>query len=138
LYFRNLQGWLVIGIYTLFWLGMPLVAILNAVIREKVYKNTVGELAAHQLSTVTLIILIGIYTWLVSLGWKLESVAQALIVGVIWLVLTISFEFGFGRLVMKHTWERLFNDYNVLKGRIWILVLVWTLLAPLVINSIYF
>jgi len=117
---------------------MPLVAILNAVIREKVYRNYLGELTAHQLSTVTLIIFIGIYTWLVSLGWRLESTGQALIVGVIWLALTVSFEFGFGRLVMKHPWERLFNDYNILKGRVWILVLVWTLLAPLAINSVYF
>ena len=127
-----------IVVYTLFWFGMPLVAILNAVIREKVYRNYLGELTAHQLSTVTLIIFIGIYTWLVSLGWRLESTGQALIVGVIWLALTVSFEFGFGRLVMKHPWERLFNDYNILKGRVWILVLVWTLLAPLAINSVYF
>lgn len=127
-----------IGIYALFWLGMPVVAILNAIIREKVYKDTLGELAAHQLSTLTLMILIGVYTWLISLGWKLESVGQALIIGAIWLVLTVSFEFSFGRLVMKHPWERLFNDYNILKGRVWVLALVWTLLAPLAINSIYF
>ena len=126
-----------IGVYTLFWFGMPLLAILNATVREKVYKNALGELAAHQLSTATLIIIIGIYTWLISLGWKLESAGQALIVGGIWIGLTVSFEFGFGRLVMKHTWERLLHDYNIMEGRVWILVLLWTLLAPLTINLIY-
>ena len=125
------------GIYALFWLGMPLLAILNAVVREKAYKNTLGELAAHQLSTATLIILIGIYTWLISLGWKLESTGQALTAGGIWLVLTVSFEFIFGRLVMKHPWERLFHDYNILEGRVWILALIWTLLAPLTLYIIY-
>jgi hypothetical protein len=125
-----------IGIYTLFWLGMPLLAILNAVVREKVYKNALGELAAHQLSTVILLILISIYAWLISLNWNLESVGRAMIVGSIWLGLTVSFEFGFGRLVMKHSWQRLFHDYNILKGRVWILVLLWTLLAPLVLNFI--
>ena len=124
-------------IYTLFWLGMPVVAILNALIREKVYKDAIGELAAHQLSTITLIILIGIYTWLVSLGWKLQSAGDALIVGGIWLALTVAFEFGFGRLVMKHPWERLFHDYNISKGRIWVLVLLWTLMAPLAVNYAY-
>ena len=127
-----------IGIYTLFWFGMPLVAILNAVIREKIYRNTLGELMAHQLSTVTLIILIGIYTYLISIGWKLESTKQSLIVGGIWLVLTISFEFGFGHLAMKHPWERLFQDYNIFKGRTWILVPICTMLAPLMINFTYF
>jgi hypothetical protein len=124
-------------IYSLFWLGMPVVAILNAAVREKAYKNSVGELAAHQLSTLTLLILIAIYTWLISLGWKLESAGEALTVGAVWLVLTIAFEFGFGRLVMHHPWERLFHDYNILKGRVWILVLIWTFLAPLVINLAY-
>jgi hypothetical protein len=127
-----------IGIYALFWLGMPVMAILNAIIREKVYKDTLGELASHQLSTITLIIFIGVYTWLVSLGWKIESARQAFTVGGIWLVLTVCFEFSFGRLVMKHPWGRLFHDYNIIKGRVWILVLVWTLLAPLAINSVYF
>jgi hypothetical protein len=45
---------------------MPLLAILNATVREKYFKNNLSELAAHQLSTVTLIILIGIYTGLIS------------------------------------------------------------------------
>ena len=52
--------------------------------------------------------------------------------------LTVSFEFGFGRLVMKHSWERLLHDYNILEGRVWILVLLWTLLAPLAYNFIHF
>ena len=125
-----------IGIYVLFWLGMPLLAILNAIVREKVYKNAIGELAAHQLSTAILIVLIGIYTWLISLGWRPETAAQAFIIGGVWLVLTVSFEFGFGRLVMKHSWKRLLHDYNILKGCVWILVLLWTLLAPLTINLI--
>ena len=123
--------------YSLFWLGMPVAAILNAAVREKAYKNSIGELAAHQLSTLTLLILIAIYTWLISLGWKLESTGEALTVGAVWLVLTVAFEFGFGRLVMKHPWERLFYDYNIFKGRIWMLVLIWTFLAPLVINLAY-
>lgn len=123
-----------IVIYTVFWFGMPLIAILNATTREKIYKNTFDELVAHQISTVTLIILIGIYTWLISFGWKLETAGQALIIGSIWLILTILFEFGFVHLVMKYSWARLFNDYNILKGRIWVLIPIWTLIAPLIIN----
>ena len=128
---------MMVGIYALFWLGMPLLAILNAVVRERVYQNALGKLKAHQLSTATLIIIIGIYSWLISLGWKLESAGQALTVGGIWLVLTVAFEFGFGRLVMKHPWERLLHDYSIRKGRVWILVPLWTLLAPLTLYSIY-
>jgi hypothetical protein len=126
-----------IGVYVLFWFGMPILAILNAAIRKKVYKKSVGELAAHQISTLTLIILIGIYTWLISIGWKLESTGQAFIVGTIWIALTVSFELIFGRFVMKNPWKRLLHDYNIFKGRVWILMLLWTLIVPLVVNYIY-
>ena len=123
----------VVWIYTLLWLGLPVLAILNAVIREKVYKNTLGELTSHQVSSITLMILLGVYTWLFNLVWQLESDGQALIIGLIWLLLTVAFEFVFGHFVMKHSWARLFHDYNILEGRVWLLVLVWTLLAPLAV-----
>ena len=34
-----------------------------------------------------------------------------------WLGLTLAFEFGFGRLVAKQSWEQLLADYNVAAGR---------------------
>jgi hypothetical protein len=40
----------------------------------------------------------------------------AILVGVMWLALTLVFEIVFGRLVMHATWERLGSDYNVLSG----------------------
>lgn len=42
----------------------------------------------------------------------------------------IAVEFGFGQFVMGHSWSTLLHDYNVFAGRIWILVLLTTLLGP--------
>ena len=56
----------------------------------------------------------------------------ALAIGGIWLALTVAFEFLFGHYVMGHPWSRLFHDYNLLEGRLWVLVLVWTFIAPYV------
>jgi hypothetical protein len=42
--------------YTITWLSMVILAIIDTVIRDKVYKETVGELRAHQISTFTGII----------------------------------------------------------------------------------
>ncbi|MEW6447103.1 MAG: hypothetical protein AB1426_03305, partial [Bacillota bacterium] len=53
-------------------------------------------------------------------------------IGLIWLVLTVAFEFGFGHFVMGHSWSRLLHDYNLLKGRLWVLVLLWVAIAPYV------
>jgi hypothetical protein len=51
-------------------------------------------------------------------------------VGAAWLGLTIGFEFGFGRLVAKQSWERLLADYDVSAGRTWPLVLAWLAAGP--------
>lgn len=116
--------------YTIAWLPMVVIAIVNGAMREAGYKKFLGELRAHQVSTVTGIALFGLYIWALSLWWKIESPAQAVTIGLIWLVLTVAFEFGFGHFVMGHSWSRLLHDYNLLKGRLWVLVLLWVAIAP--------
>lgn len=112
------------------WLPMLPLAILNAVIREKGYGRHLSELAAHQISTVTAAILFGIYIGGLAIFWPLQSATQALTLGLIWLVLTVSFEFLFGHYVAKHSWSRLLQDYNLLVGRVWSLLLAWITIAP--------
>lgn len=116
--------------YALLWLGLPILAIINGTIRNLFYKDALGELLAHQLSTASLIVLIGAYTWLFGFLWRIQSTSQALIIGLIWVSLTIAFEFIFGHYVMGHPWARLLHEYNILQGRVWLLVLIWTALAP--------
>jgi hypothetical protein len=122
--------------YLLAWLVMPIIGIINGTVREFTYGRHIKELAAHQISTVTGIILFGLYAWLLSLRWKIPTMGQTMIVGLIWLGLTIAFEFLFGHYVMKHPWSRLFHDYNLAEGRIWILVLIWITFAPLVFHKL--
>jgi hypothetical protein len=119
--------------YTLAWFPLVLLAILNGALREKGYRRFMSELRAHQLSTLIGIVLVGIYVWIMELLWPLESSQQAFQIGGIWLVLTILFEFGFGHYVMGHPWERLFHDYNILTGRVWLVFVIWTAISPLVI-----
>jgi len=118
--------------YTIAWIGMVIIAIINAAIREIGYKKLLGELLAHQVSTVTAVILFGFYAWALSLRWKIQSSTQAIAIGFIWLILTVAFEFLFGHYVMKHPWSRLFHDYNIFEGRLWALVLLWITIAPFV------
>ena len=120
--------------YTVSWIGMVIIAIMSGVIRDAVYGKPLGDLRAHQISTFTLIILSGLYLWLLGLTWNITSPGQAITIGLIWLALTVAFEFLFGHYVMKHPWTRLLHDYNILKGRIWVLVLVliWITIAPYV------
>jgi apolipoprotein N-acyltransferase len=118
--------------YILSWIpGIP-IAIVNGIIRDSFYRQFLNELHAHQLSALSFFVLFGIYVWFILKWLKLDSLQDGLRLGLTWLVLTVAFEFLFGHFVMGHPWERLFHDYNLLAGRVWVLVLLWIAAAPLI------
>jgi len=119
------------------WLVFVVIAIINAAVRNKVYKPVVGDLAAHQISTVIFVSLIFVVTYLILRvsGLQLTDLS-ALVMGSIWLVSTILFEFAAGHYAFKNSWEKLLADYNIFKGRIWSLVLLATFLAPYITNQL--
>ena len=125
-----------IGKYMSGWLPLVAIGILNGVLRQAVYGKYIGELTAHQISTLTGIILMGLYIWWLTGVWKIESPGQAIAIGLIWLVMTVVFEFLFGHYVIGHSWKKLFHDYNILEGRVWVLVLAWITVAPIVFYKI--
>jgi hypothetical protein len=120
----------IVLLYAAGWLGLVILAIMNGIVRVKVYAPFMDDLTAHQVSTLIGIFLFGIYIWLLTGIIKIESSQQALLVGLLWLVMTVAFEFLFGHYVAGHPWSKLFQDYNIFKGRVWLLVLIWTTLAP--------
>lgn len=122
--------------YLISWIpGIP-IAIVNGIIRTSLYTQFLPELRAHQLTTVSFIVLFGIYVWFVLKWLKLSSTQEAFQLGLTWLILTISFELLFGHFVMGHSWTSLFHDYNLLAGRVWVLVLVWIATAPIIFHRI--
>ena len=119
------------------WFLFVPIAIINGFIREKVYKPRIGDLAAHQLSTVFAILAFLTFTY-VMLGDRLSEVPTltALLIGLMWMLMTITFEFGFGYFVEHIRWEILFEDYNLLKGRVWGLMLLTILITPYIIKLV--
>lgn len=126
-----------IYIHILWWFAFPFLGILNGTIRELTYKKFVGDLPAHQISTITGIVFFGIIFYLIFRKWKIESIKYAFIVGFVWLFLTIFFEFGFGHYIMGNPWQKLFHDYNLTEGRVWSLFLVWVTIAPFIFYKIF-
>ena len=122
------------SLWKYFWLWFPMIgiAIANGLLREVWYGRRLGELRAHQLSTLSALVLLGLYMWLVLRLLPPASAGQAARVGLMWLALTVAFEFLFGHFVAGHSWSRLFQDYNLMAGRVWVLVLVWLAVAPVV------
>jgi hypothetical protein len=118
--------------YVLAWFPMLLIAIGNGALRQLVFAKAMPELRAHQLSTAIGLVLIGLFIWAVIRIWPPSSARQALSIGIVWLALTVAFEFVFGRFVMHHPWSRLLNDYNLFEGRLWAVFLIWLTIAPYV------
>lgn len=121
---------------TIAWLGGIPLAIINGAIRNYGYAPYTGPLLAHQISSIIAVILFASYLWILNKRWTMTSTNQSLQIGASWLILTILFEFVFGHYVMGHTWATLLADYNIFAGRIWSLVLFWTLIGPYVIYRV--
>ena len=122
--------------YTIAWVPMVFIAIVNGAVRQFGYGKLLNQLPAHQLSCLTGIALFFVYTWCLSLYWPLESSRQAFTIGLIWLILTIAFEFLFMQYGAKVPWGKLLQDYNILEGRLWVLVLFAVFMAPYVVFRI--
>ncbi len=116
--------------YTLAWVPMIFIAVANGVIRQFVYGPQMSELSAHQISCATAILLFFLYTRLLARLMPLKNSRQAFLIGGIWLILTVAFEFCFGLFIAGHSIDRLMHDYNVAAGRLWVLVLISLTLMP--------
>ena len=114
---------------------MIAIAFANATLRELVLIKHFSEFKAHQLSTISLIILCSIYIWFVFPLLNIQNSKQAFLIGFVWMLLTIAFEFSLGRLTNK-SWEYLFQDYNLFAGRIWLLFLFSLFVLPYLIYMV--
>lgn len=116
--------------YLLAWFVMLLVSVANGTLRDFTYGDYVSELHAHQLSTLIGIILLGLVIRAYVHRWPPASAHQALFIGLFWTALTVAFEFLFFHYAAGHPWAELLANYDLLRGRIWVLLLVWVALAP--------
>ena len=112
------------------WFLLVLLAIINGFIRQKFIIPKVGEQKAHVIGTIIFLILQFILIFVYVKMSLIRESSILLEVGVFWVILTVLFEFGFGHYIMKHPWSKLLADYNIFKGRIWLLVLINNIFAP--------
>lgn len=115
------------------WLLLLFVAMVAATLRVKLLEPRVGEPAAHVLGSLLVAVvfaalILALAPWVVP---DLDA-RRLLVLGGGWTLATVGFEFGFGRLVMGHPWSRLLADYDLRRGRIWVLVLLVILVMPTV------
>jgi hypothetical protein len=112
------------------WLVMLLAAILNAALREQLFAPWLGKAAALPLSGITLSALVfGIALVFIPRFGNLRTTLYFTI-GLVWVVLTLAFEFLLGHFLLGQSWRETIQVLNVKQGDLFALVLVVSLLSP--------
>ncbi|MFQ5756666.1 MAG: hypothetical protein ACE5H7_11330 [Acidiferrobacterales bacterium] len=116
----------IIGISVLF-VG---VAILNGAMREKFLAPLIGAQLALPLSG----ILLSGFVFLITLGMapflNLSNPLSLWLVGIFWVFLLLIFEFIFGHYVMEEPRRKLLEQFNPLKGNLFLMVIFATAISP--------
>lgn len=112
------------------WGLLVVIAVANGALREYLLAPRLGAQAGHVVSTIVLCAAIFVVALLTVRWIGPRGRRDAVLIGATWLALTLAFEFLAGHYLFGNSWEKLFADYNLPRGRVWILVPLVTLFAP--------
>lgn len=111
------------------WLLLLVLAVTGGFIRDRWMKPRLGDARSHQVETLILcavfVTVIALFTMAVS-----PPLPQALFLGLFLLVLSLAFEFLFGRYVVRSSWSEMLADYNLFRGRLLPLLWLTVFLTP--------
>ena len=113
----------------LIWLAIIPCAILNGALREIVINPLIDERFGLPLSGVLLCMILFVLCWFGIPRIGRGTAKTYWIIGLLWIVLTILFETGFG-LLTGDTLLELIRAYDVTTGNLWLLVILFTGIAP--------
>ena len=118
------------------WLMEILVSGFNFfVLMNLIYEPRWGVLVAHQIGMSSRIVYISIFAYLLLRYVKKYATKDLVHVGVLWIGLTLLFEWG-GSLAMGVPVEEILIGWNIFAGYMWSYVLLTYLLAPLIVGTI--
>jgi hypothetical protein len=114
------------------WLLILPLMVANGIFRETALVPSLGRTSADVASAAIGIAIILLVTMPFLRRAHDRSTASLARVSVIWLVLTVAFEFLFGHYVDRKSWAELAANYAIWRGKLWPLVLASLVLAPFV------
>ena len=114
------------------WLVLIVAEIAHGILRAIVLVPFVGEFRSNQIGVFTGSAIILMISYLTIQWIRAKRRNGLMLVGLIWLVLTVAFEVLFGRFVVGLSWERIASDYNVLNGGLMPLGLLVLFFSPMI------
>lgn len=112
------------------WLVILCLAVANGALREVVLIPSIGKSHGYILSGALLSLFVAFVACALVRFQQGITVSQGFRIGILWLCLTLAFEFSFGRYVQHKSWAELLDAYTFKDGNVWPVVLLITLLAP--------
>ncbi len=119
------------------WLLIIVAEIVHGILRAIVLVPVVGEFRSNQIGVFTGSAIILAITYFTIRWIGATSRTELLLVGAIWLVLTVAFEVLFGRFVVGLSWKRIASDYNILNGGLMPLGLLVLLFSPMIAAKLF-
>jgi len=118
-----------IGRALLVWLLMMVIETIHGVLRNLLLVPLVGDLRARQFGVfIGSALILGIAVLLID--WiRPSSVRELLVIGAMWLALTLAFEFGLGH-ALGRPWNALLSDYDLSRGGLLSIGMVVLALSP--------
>jgi uncharacterized BrkB/YihY/UPF0761 family membrane protein len=113
----------------MYWAFMLAAAILNAAVRESLFTPAWGDPVGRAVSSLTLSVLVFSIVFFAVPRFPVRNPAGLWLLGIFWTALTTAFEFSLGYF-RGISWEAVLADYDLLKGRLWGLVPLTTLVSP--------
>jgi len=113
------------------WLIIIFAETIHGLTRTLLLEPLIGDFRARQVSVLTGAAMIVVVTFVFVRWLKGSSALDFILVGTMWVILTVSFEIVLGRFVLEVSWERIASDYNLLQGGLMLFGLLVMFFAPL-------
>ena len=120
----------------LVWIGIIGIETVHGILRTVLLVPVIGDFPARQVSVVTGSALIFGVAFLFIRWIRAGTNRRLLGVGLLWVVLTVLFEAGLGWLVLGLSWDRIIEDYDITRGGVLGLGLLFMAIAPLLAAKI--
>jgi Na+/glutamate symporter len=112
------------------WLLIVFAESVHGTLRQLFLAPLVGDFPARRISFFIAVLLIFLITYF-SIRWIDAPTVKSLFgVGLMWMILMTLFEFGLGHFIMKYSWEKMLEDYDLSRGGLMGFGLVFMFFAP--------
>lgn len=118
------------------WFLIIVAESIHGTLRQLFLAPLIGDFPARRVSVFTASLVIFLITYL-FIRWISAPTDKALLgIGLVWVILTVSFEFILGILVLSYTWERILEDYDISRGGLMGFGLLFMFFAPYVADKL--